>query len=280
MQRNVWFVTGASQGLGLSLVKELLAQNFKVTATSRNRTRLEGAVGQKENDHFLPLELDLTNEDCVKKAIDATVSKFGTIDVCVNNAGHGLRGSVEETTVAESRQLFEDNFFSMHSVLRHVLPIMRKNRNGFIYNIASIGALVNPPLSPFYSATKAAVVSMSQCLAAEVQDYNIKVVPVEPGPFETNFFKAENLITVKNLMPEYDVVRQRRAKSSAGGDDKKKDGDPDRAAKIFIEISKLEDVPKLLFIGKTCLDWAKPKIDQLESERLKWKDYTSRCSYE
>lgn len=280
MQRNVWFVTGASQGLGLALVKELLVQNFKVAATSRNKQRLETAVGQKENDQFLPLEVDLTKEECVKKAIDQTVSKFGTIDVCVNNAGHGLRGSVEETTLEESRQLFEDNFFSMHSVLRHVLPIMRKNRNGFIYNIASIGALVNPPLSPFYSATKAAIVSMSTCLAGEVQDYNIKVVPVEPGPFETNFFKAENLATVKNLMKEYDPVRERRAKSSTGGDNKKKDGDPERAAKVFIEISKLEDVPKLLFIGKACLSWSKPKIDELAQEREKWADYTSRCSYE
>lgn len=279
MSRNVWFVTGASSGLGLALVKELLAQNYKVAATSRNLQRLTQNVGQELNDQFLPLEVDLLNDDSVKHGVEATVSKFGTIDVLVNNAGHGFRGALEETSIEEGHKLFEDNFFSMHRVLLQVLPIMREKRNGLIYNISSIGALLSLPLSAYYAATKAAVISISECLAAEVEEYNIKVVPVEPGPFQTNFFQPTNLLPPQHELPAYDGVRERRNKSAIGNQ-QKKDGDPERAAKVFIEISKLDDVPKMLFIGKLARQLAQPKIQLLANECEQWKEYTDRCSFE
>lgn len=279
MSRNVWFVTGCSSGLGLALVKELLVQNYKVVATSRSLQRLIQTVGQEANDNFLPLEVDLLNDDSVKRAVDATIAKFGTIDVLVNNAGHGFRGALEETSLEEGHQLFEDNFFSMHRVILNVLPIMRNNRNGFIYNIASIGALISLPLSPYYAATKAAVVAISESLAAEVEEYNIKVVPVEPGPFETSFFKPNNLQVPKHELTAYDGVRERRNQSSVGNP-QRLDGDPARAAKVFIEVAKLDDVPKLFFIGKCARLFAEPKIKLLQSECEKWKEYTDKCSYE
>ncbi|KAK8897623.1 hypothetical protein M9Y10_015585 [Tritrichomonas musculus] len=279
MKRNVWFVTGASQGIGLSLVKELLNQNYKVAATSRSIQRLTQSVGKEENDNFLPIEVDLTNENSVKDSVSKAVTKFGTIDVLVNNAGHGFRGALEETSIAESRQLFEDNYFSMISVLHQVLPIMRQNHNGLIFNVSSIQTLITLPYSSQYCATKAAIVAMSTSLAEEVKDFNIKVVPVEPGPFETNFCLPSNLSSAKNMMHEYDQVRE-RSTPPPNNKSGKRDGDPDRAAKVFIDIAKLEESPKLLMMGKMCLDFSRKKIDEMNDEREKWKEYTARCSYE
>src|SRR4051794_932203 len=107
--QNVWFVTGASKGLGLSLVKRLLNQGYKVAATSRSQSDLENAVGSHTN--FLPLAVDILNEQSVAEAVNQTISRFGSLDVVVNNAGYGLVGALEELTDAESRQNFDVNVF-------------------------------------------------------------------------------------------------------------------------------------------------------------------------
>src|SRR5882757_11081984 len=91
---KVWYVTGASQGLGLTLVKQLLTAGYRVAATSRSLAELQKAVAP--SDHFLPLEVDLTNAEDIHRSIEQAVATFGTIDVIVNNAGYGMEGTVEE----------------------------------------------------------------------------------------------------------------------------------------------------------------------------------------
>src|SRR5690606_20967616 len=107
--KKVWFVTGASKGLGLTLVKELLANDYKVAATSRTKAALIEAIGEDES--FLPLEMNITSDRDVAKAIAATVNHFGSLDVVVNNAGYGLIGTIEELSDEESKKNFEVNVF-------------------------------------------------------------------------------------------------------------------------------------------------------------------------
>ncbi len=131
--QKVWFITGASKGLGLALVKRLLAEGFKVAATSRKMSELTEAVGT--HDSFLPLEVDVTGEASVKEAINKTISKFGSLDAIVNNAGYGLPGALEELPLEDIKKEFEVNVFAMINVIRQALPQMRKQRSGHIFNI-------------------------------------------------------------------------------------------------------------------------------------------------
>jgi len=120
--QKVWFVTGASKGLGLDLVKQLLEQGYKVAATSRNVEELKNAVGII-SDNFLPLSLQLNQQESIAKAIQETVQHFGKIEVIVNNAGYGLVGALEELSDAEARQNFDVNVFGSLNVIREALPL-------------------------------------------------------------------------------------------------------------------------------------------------------------
>src|SRR5262245_55284641 len=134
MKKKTWFVTGASKGLGLSLVKMLLAEGYPVAATSRALGDLQKAVGTT-SANFLPLSVNLTDEKSIAKAIDETVKRFGSVDVVVNNAGYGLAGALEELTDAEARANFDINVFGSLNVIRQVLPQLRKQASGHIFNI-------------------------------------------------------------------------------------------------------------------------------------------------
>src|SRR5688572_17188236 len=129
MKNKVWFVTGASKGLGLSLVKKLLSEGYLVAATSRNRADLEKAIDAGP-ENFLPLVVDLKNEASIEKAIKATVDHFGKIDVVVNNAGYGLAGALEELSDSEARENFDINVFGSLNVIRKSLPYLRKQKSG------------------------------------------------------------------------------------------------------------------------------------------------------
>ena len=155
--QQIWFVTGASKGLGLSLVKQLLDNGFSVAATSRNSDDLRQAVGSTDA-RFLPLAVDLKTETSVAEAINATIGHFGRIDVVVNNAGYGLLGSIEELTDQEARENFDVNVFGSLNVIRNVMPHLRAQQAGHIINISSIGGFTGAfPGFGIYCATKFAV---------------------------------------------------------------------------------------------------------------------------
>src|SRR5450432_3220103 len=120
---KVWYVTGASQGLGLTLVKKLLENGYRVAATSRDAHALSLAVGLIDSDRFLPLAVDLNNPDCIDESVQQTLAAFGRIDVLVNNAGYGMSGTVEEITDLDIRNIFNVNVLATIDVVKHVLPV-------------------------------------------------------------------------------------------------------------------------------------------------------------
>lgn len=158
--KKVWFVTGCSKGLGHALVNELLEQGYMVSATSRSKQALIEAFGN-ESEQFLPLSMNLADEESVKTALKKTVLKFGRVDVVVNNAGYTHLATIEEMSDKAVRELFDINVFGLLNVIRATLPIMRKQNSGHIFNVSSLGAYNVGPLSGPYCATKlgAAVVS-------------------------------------------------------------------------------------------------------------------------
>lgn len=158
--KKVWFVTGCSKGLGHALVNELLEQGYMVSATSRNKQALIEAFGN-ESEQFLPLSMNLADEESVKTALKKTVLKFGRVDVVVNNAGYTHLATIEEMSDKAVRELFDINVFGLLNVIRAALPIMRKQNSGHIFNVSSLGAYNVGPLSGPYCATKHAVKALA-----------------------------------------------------------------------------------------------------------------------
>jgi len=261
--QKVWFVTGASKGLGLTLVKRLIDQGFSVAATSRRLNDLEKEVGKHEQ--FLPLEVDLTNEASVSAALTSTISKFGRIDVVVNNAGYGLVGGLEELSDQESRGNFDINVFGMLNVIRNVLPQMRKQSSGHIFNIASIGGFIGTfPGFGIYCATKFAVHGLSESLSTEVEPMGIKVTIVSPGYFRTNFLDA-SLAVPANPIEAYAAVRasQSMHQDQINGN---QPNDPEKAAAVLIAAAALDQAPLHLFLGDDAYQMVDQKIKNVVQE--------------
>ncbi|MEP6804754.1 MAG: oxidoreductase [Flavobacterium sp.] len=272
MENNkVWFITGASKGLGLVLAKKLLAEGKKVAATSRSEAALIKAIGSP-SENFLPLEMDLTNEKSVKNAIEVTVSHFKTIDVLVNNAGYGLLGTLEELTDAESRKNYEVNVFGLLHVIRNTMPYMRTNKSGHIFNISSIGGYNGGfPGWGIYCSTKFAVAGLTESLAAEVKEFGINVTLVYPGYFRTDFLADSSLLLPSNPIAEYKSVR---ASESAHKDDinGNQPGDPEKLAVALIKMSEEQNPALHLFLGQDAYDMANLKIENVQKELENWKE--------
>ncbi|MCE7072788.1 oxidoreductase [Dyadobacter sp. CY327] len=270
---KIWFVTGASKGLGLTLVQKLLANGYKVAATSRSREDLQKAVGD-DSPQFLALATDLKSEASVQESIEKTVAHFGRIDVVVNNAGYGLVGSVEELTDSEVRDNFEINVFGVFTVIRKAMPYLRAQRSGHILNISSIGGFMGGfPGFGAYCATKFAVNGMSESLAEEVRSFGVHVTVVEPGYFRTNFLTDSSIGVPKIQIEDYKEVRdsQNAHQNDING---KQPGDPEKAADAMIRIVAEANPPMNLFLGSDAFAIANGKIAAVQKELSDWKDLT------
>ena len=261
--RKVWLVTGASKGLGLSLVKTLLNHGYRVAATSRSLDALESAVGRHED--FLPLQVDLMNEESVDSGITQVLNTFGQLDVVVNNAGYGQNGTLEEISDQEARQNFDVNVFGLLNVVRKSMPHLRAQQSGHIFNIASVaGLLGNFPGFGIYCATKFAVVGLTEALSAEAESFGIKTTLVYPGYFRTEFLSDDSLKLAKNRMDIYAQARasERLHKEEISGNQL---GDPDKAAEVLIQVSESENPALHLFLGSDAYGMAHQKLETLET---------------
>jgi NAD(P)-dependent dehydrogenase (short-subunit alcohol dehydrogenase family) len=272
--QKVWFITGASKGLGLSLAKKLLNEGYRVAATSRNLGDLSKAV-DNHSDQFLPLAVNIKNEESVQEAIEKTISTFGKIDVVVNNAGYGLIGGLEELTDQEARDNFEVNVFGSLNVIRKALPYLREQQSGHILNISSIGGFTGSfPGFGIYCATKFAVNGFSESLAEEVRPFGIKVTIVQPGYFRTSFLSEGSLVAPKHPIDAYQNVRA--SQNLHQNDlDQQQAGDPDKAAEAMIEIVNADNPPINLFLGEDAYDAANNKIASVQNDLEAWKELTT-----
>jgi NAD(P)-dependent dehydrogenase (short-subunit alcohol dehydrogenase family) len=274
---KTWFVTGASQGLGLTLVKRLLREGHQVAATSRSKDGLAQAVGT-DSAAFLPLQVDLASGASVRQAIEQTISTFGSLDVVVNNAGYGIGGSIEELTDAETRQAFDVNVFGALNVIRQALPHLRAAGAGHIINISSIAALAGATGWAVYAATKSALSSFSEVLAQDVASFGIKVTVVEPGAFRTNFLSTESLTMPQQPIAAYADIRVSHAKYLQMNGTQA--GDPEKAAAAIIQITTEPTPPLHLLLGQDAYQRANQKLDVLGQNFQAWQALTTSTGFE
>lgn len=260
---KTWFVTGASKGLGLSLVKQLLEKGQKVAATSRNTDELIKAVGIS-TENFLPLYANLGDDASVKTAIDTAQQHFGSLDVLINNAGYGIGGSFEELTDAEIRTAFDVNVFGTINTIRHALPHMRAQQSGHILNISSIAGFAAATGWAPYAATKFAVTGLTEVLAEDVKAFGIKAVLVAPGGFRTSFLTDDSLRLPEQPIAAYEDIRASHQRYLAMNG--QQGGDPEKAAAVMIAAGFDPNPPVHLFLGTDAYNRAISKLNGLIQE--------------
>ena len=203
---KVVFITGASSGIGRETAKLFQAKNWKVAATMRSPEKEEDL--QKIVD-LQCLRLDVTDINSIKAAINETLERFGRIDAVVNNAGFAVVGPFEAATQEQIRKQFGTNVFGVMNVCREILPYFREQKRGFIVNIASVGGRVTFPLYSLYNSTKWAVEGFSESLQYEIDQFNIRVKIVEPGPIKTDFYGRSQEVMSKEGLNAYDYFAAR-----------------------------------------------------------------------
>ncbi len=260
-QQQVWFITGASNGLGLALVKQLLALGYQVAATSRNKNSIEEKAGK--NPNLLALTVDITNDNEVRSAIEETVKTFGKIDVAVNNAGYMLLGALEEVSAEEFQESVKVNVFAFQNVIRNVMPYFRKQQHGHIFNFASSAGYSADACAGSYNAVKSAIIGFSEALALEVKPFNVKVTIVSPGLFRTNFLGA--FPVAQNKIEAY---RTQKLVDAMNQYDGQQPGDPEKLSKILIDFADKDNAPLHLLMGKDAygraLKYYRSQIEKLE----------------
>lgn len=259
-----WFVTGASRGLGLELVTQLLQRGDNVAATTRSAGRLTGALADVDTSRLLPLEVSLADEADVKAAVAAAEERFGGIDVVVNNAGYGFLAAVEEATDAEAREMFDVQIFGVWNVLRAALPQMRARRRGHIINVSSILGLTTFPGWGLYCAGKFALEGLTESLAAEVADFDIAVNLIEPGYMRTDFLRPSSLGLPESTVDAYPAIREMtQAHLAMPGTQL---GDPARAASAIITVAVEGSAPLHQLLGSDSLGFADARLEALRTE--------------
>jgi len=263
---KVWFITGSSRGLGRNLAEAVLANGAKVAATARNPEQLKDLI-EKYPDQILPLKLDVTSHEQIVTAVDDTIKKFGRIDVLVNNAGFGIIGAAEAYTEEQVLSQLDTNLYAPIAITRAVLPQMRKQRSGRILQISSIGGRVGNPGLTIYQAAKFGLGGFSEALAKEVAPLSIFVTSVEPGGFRTEWMTAS--MTFAPEVEGYEkTVGARKALFTSPQFIPM--GDPDKAAKVMIDLVESPEPPVHLVLGSEAVGMVKHANILRNEEMEKW----------
>jgi len=267
---QVWFITGATRGLGAAIASAALAAGRRVVATGRDARRLgcDGAHPRR-----LALPLDVTDRAQAASAVAAAVDRFGRIDVLVNNAGFAQLGAFENIPEAAVRAQFETNVFGTMNVTRTILPLMRAQRSGRIFNIASMAGYIGGSHYPVYAASKFAVEGFSESLAAEVKPFGIHVTLVEPGFFRTDFLTTSMRYGDGTIE---DYARETRA-NRAGLDARRREpaGDPAKLAHVLLTLSTSPAPPVRCTIGTHAITAIEGENASVQAEIDRWRDLCS-----
>jgi NAD(P)-dependent dehydrogenase (short-subunit alcohol dehydrogenase family) len=273
---RVWFITGASRGIGARIAEAALARGDAVVATARDAVALEQRFGSRPG--LLAVALDVTDEPQAARAVGAALERFGRIDILVNNAGYGLLGAVEEASADEVRRLYDTNVFGLLNVTRAVLPQMRERRSGHVINISSLGGVQSAAGFGVYCSTKFAVEGLTEALHAELAPLGIHATVVEPGYFRTDFLESQSLVTSPRALGDYagtaGAVRERAKQISLN-----QPGDPERLAQAILALVDAPTPPLRLPLGTDTLQAIADKHAFVERETAAWRGVAASTDF-
>ena len=266
---KVWLVTGSASGLGREIAEAVLASGDRLLATARDRRRLNDFV-ERYGKQVSTAALDVSDEAAAKAAVAKAVDVFGRLDVLVNNAGYGDTAPFEQLSSERFRALVETNFFGVVSMTRAAIPIMRKQKSGYILQISSVGGRLATPGGAGYHAAKWAVGGFTEAIALEVAAFGVKVCALEPGGMRTNWGNRAHA-DVPILLPEYE--------KSVGGLVKSLEAywghetsDPTRVAQVVLQLATKDQLPAHLLLGSDAVQYARAAEDKRKSDAKAWLD--------
>jgi len=267
--QKTWFITGAARGLGAGIARAALDAGDRIVAAGRNREALVKAFGA-DSDSVLSVALDVTNPAAIASAVEAATARFGRIDVLVNNAGYGHLGIFEETTAQDARTQFDTNVFGLFEMTRAVLPVMRAQRSGHVFNISSIGGLMGGESGSIYCASKFAVEGFSESVAQEVRPFGIHLTIIEPGFFRTDFLDASSIRYGDNPIADYaEASAAIRAFYDARSHNQA--GDPAKLGQALVTLANAENPPVRWSAGTDAIGVVEMKADGLKAELDAWR---------
>lgn len=274
--KRVWFITGASRGLGALIAEAALADGNAVVAAGRNVAAIVERLG--DSPALLPVALDVTDEAQAKAAVQAALEKFGRIDVLINNAGFGLLGAIEESTDADVRRMYDTNVFGLLTVTRAVLPAMRSQRAGHVINMSSIGGYRAAAGFGAYSSTKFAVEGLTEALHAELKPLGIHATVVEPGYFRTDFLDTSSLVVAREVIADYDATSG-NVRRIAANLNHNQPGNPAKLAAAMIELVDAQTPPLRLPLGTDTLKAIADKNAYVAQETETWKTLSASTDF-
>lgn len=273
----VWFVTGCSKGLGKAIVLRALEAGFQVVATARRKDDIVREF-KDFGESVFPIALDVTSSAQIEAAVAEATGRFQGIDVLVNNAGYGYLAAIEEGEDTDIQKMFQTNVFGPLSLIKAVLPSMRRRGSGHIVNISSVGGFVTFPAVGYYHMAKFALEGMSETLAQEVAPFGIGVTIVEPGAFRTDF-RGGSIRQSAIRLPDYAGTAGKARDNVLNAHGKQK-GDPARGANAIIEAIQANEPPLHLVLGGDALDQMRKKISSLQKELAKWETVTRGTDFQ
>ncbi|CAD7712349.1 3-phenylpropionate-dihydrodiol/cinnamic acid-dihydrodiol dehydrogenase [Xanthomonas hydrangeae] len=276
--KNVWFITGTSRGLGTEIARQALDAGHRVVATGRNADHVLKAIGS--HDNLLVIALDITDAHAAQEAAQAAVDRFGSIDVLVNNAGNFYAGYFEEISDAQFRAQMETNFFGPLNVTRAVLPIMRKQRSGQVITVTSTAAFVGREFCAAYAASKFALEGWVESLRYDVKPYGIEVMAVEPG-----FFRTELLVEgASTIWPELSIDdyagRTAETITAWKGMNGQQGGDPAKLAAALVTLSDSHELPQRFVAGADAMQIVEADLKTVQAQIDTQRDLSASLSFD
>jgi len=261
--KKVWFITGASRGMGVDFAKAVLAADHAVVASGRDADRVSKALGKSNN--LLAAKLDVTSRADAEAAVRATVDRFGRIDVLINNAASFYAGYFEELTPEQMERQLAASLIGPMNVTRAVLPVMRKQRSGHIISISSSAGLSGFEFGTAYAASKFGLEGWMESLHPEVAPFGITTTIVNPGFFRTELLTEQSTNYAEASINDYDDRRAKQLefwKSQNG----KQSGDPAKLALALITIASQQPPPRRFIAGADAIATAEQKVADLKTQ--------------
>jgi NAD(P)-dependent dehydrogenase (short-subunit alcohol dehydrogenase family) len=258
---KVWLVTGAGRGMGVDIARAALAAGHSVVATGRDPERVARAIAG-DPSKLLAVKLDVTRPADAAAAADATIQRFGRIDVVVNNAGNFFAGFFEELSPEQVRQQVETNLFGPMNVTRAVLPVMRKQRAGLVVTISSTAGLVGQAFCSAYAAAKFGVEGWMESIAPEVAPFGIRTMLVEPGFFRTELLSADSTTYAESSIDD-DAENTRQTVTAWKGMDGAQTGDPAKLARALVQLAGSTEPPRRWVAGADAVAGVEQKAREL-----------------
>jgi NAD(P)-dependent dehydrogenase (short-subunit alcohol dehydrogenase family) len=271
---KVWFVTGGSRGLGRALVEVALEAGDCVAATARNPERLQD-LRDRHGDAVLLLRLDVTDYDAAARVVAQAEETFGRIDVVVNSAGYSDLGSFEDTTIDSFRTQIETNFYGVVNVSKAVVPVLREQGRGHIFQVSSLIVRLSGAGLTAYQAAKCAVAGFSLGLAQEIAPFGVKVTVLEPGAMRTDWGGRSMTIPQPSVPYKPTIGAFAEALRAFSGHEP---GNTRRVAQVVRDLAGRDDAPLRLLLGTDAVPLAQQAAQELAASDDAWREVSLSVS--